>query len=108
MVKGILDTGEDSPKIKANEVTPLSKIKETSFSRVHIKLTTPGLTGELLERLKSILLGESGQCRVFLHIVIPSRSETVISLPGQFNVAPSDNMAREVEEVFGYNIVRFE
>ena len=108
LVKGILDTGEDSPKIKANEVTPLSKIKETSFSRVHIKLTTPGLTGELLERLKSILLGESGQCRVFLHIVIPSRSETVISLPGQFNVAPSDNMAREVEEVFGYNIVRFE
>jgi DNA polymerase-3 subunit alpha len=108
LVRGILDTGEDTPKIKANEVIPFSKIKERSFSRVHIKLTTPGLTGELLERLKSILLGERGRCRVFLHIIIPNRSETVISLPDQFNVAPSDTMAREVEEVFGYHIVRFE
>jgi len=32
----------------------------------------------------------------------------VISLPNQFNVAPSNDMTREVEEVFGYNIVRFE
>ncbi|UCD71412.1 MAG: DNA polymerase III subunit alpha [Syntrophobacterales bacterium] len=108
LVKGILDMGEDSPKIKANEVLPLSKIKERSISRVHIRLTTPGLTRELLERLKSILLGRRGRCRVFLHIVIPNRSETVISLPDKINVAPSDDMAREVEEVFGYNIVRFE
>ena len=108
LVKGILDTGEDIPKIKASEVTPFSKIKERSFSRVHIKLTTPGLTKELLERLKSILLEERGRCQVFLHIIIPNRSETVISLPDQFNVAPSDTMAREVEEVFGYHIVRFE
>jgi len=108
LVKGILDKGEDNPKIKANEVIPLSTIKERSISGVHIRLTTPGLTRELLERLKSILLGKKGLCRVFLHIVIPNRSETVISLPDQFNVAPSDDMAREVEEVFGYNIVRFE
>jgi DNA polymerase-3 subunit alpha len=107
-VKGILDTGEDMPKIKAGEVMPLSKIKEKSISRVHIKLTTPGLTRELLERLKSILLEERGQCRVFLHIIIPNRSETVISLPDHFSVTPSDTMAREVEEVFGYQIVRFE
>jgi DNA polymerase-3 subunit alpha len=108
LVKGILDTGEDNPKIKANDVAPLSKIKERSISGVHIRLTTPGLTRDLLERLKAILLGRNGLCPVFLHMVIPSRSETVISLPEQFNVAPSDDMAREVEEVFGYNIVRFE
>ncbi len=108
LVKGVLDMGEESFKIKANEVIPLSKIKEKSFSRIHIRLTTPGLTKELLEKLKSILLRKKGQCRVFLHIVIPNRSETVISLPEQINVAPSDEMTREVEEVFGYNIVQFE
>jgi DNA polymerase-3 subunit alpha len=53
-------------------------------------------------------LEERGQCRVFLHIIIPNRSETVISLPDHFSVTPSDTMAREVEEVFGYQIVRFE
>jgi len=108
LVKGILDIGEDSFKIKANEVIPFSKIKEKSISRVHIRLTTPGLTKELLERLKAILIGKRGRCRVFLHIVIPNHSETVISLPEQINVSPSDEMAREIEEVFGYNIVRFE
>jgi DNA polymerase-3 subunit alpha len=107
-VKGILDVGEENSKIKASDVKPLSKIKESSISGVHIRLTTPGLTRELLERLKSILSGKRGLCPVFLHIVIPNRSETVISLPDQFNVAPSDDMAREVEEAFGYNIVRFE
>jgi len=108
LVKGILDVGEESLKIKASEVIPLSTIKERSISGVHIRLTTPGLTRELLESLKSILLGKRGLCPVFLHIVIPNRSETVISLPNQFNVAPSNDMTREVEEVFGYNIVRFE
>jgi DNA polymerase-3 subunit alpha len=107
-VRGILDVGEENPKIKASDVMPLSKIKEKSISGVHIRLTTPGLTRELLERLKSILSGRKGVCPVFLHIVIPNRSETVISLSDQFNVAPSDDMAREVEGVFGYNIVRFE
>ncbi len=108
LVKGILDTGEDTAKIKANEVVSLTRIKEKSISRVHIDLTTPGLTKELLERLKSILLAERGQCPVFLHMIIPNRSETVISLPDEFNVTPSDTMAKEVEEVFGYHIVRFE
>jgi DNA polymerase-3 subunit alpha len=107
-VKGILDVGEENPKIKASDVMPLSKIKESSISGVHIRLTTPGLTRELLERLKSILSGRRGLCPVFLHIVIPNSSETVISLPDQFNVAPSDDMTREVEEAFGYNTVRFE
>jgi DNA polymerase-3 subunit alpha len=107
LVKGILDVGEDSPKIKANDVIPLSKIKEKSISGVHIRLSTPGLTRELLEKLKSILQKRKGACPVFLHMVIPNRSETVISLSDRFNVAPSDDMAREVEEVFGYNIVRF-
>ncbi|MFQ6079314.1 MAG: hypothetical protein ACE5NJ_09300, partial [Thermodesulfobacteriota bacterium] len=93
---------------KAHEVTPLSRIREKSISRVHIDLTTPGLTRELLERLKSLLLTERGQCPVFLHMIIPNRSETVISLPDEFNVAPSDTMAKEVEEIFGYHIVRFE
>jgi DNA polymerase-3 subunit alpha len=108
LVKGILDTGEDASKIKANDVIPFSKIKEKSISRVHINLTTPGLTSELLERLKAVLLAKRGGCPVFLHMIIPNRSETVISLPDEFNVAPSDTMAKEVEEVFGYNIVRFE
>jgi len=108
LVKGILDIGEDNPKIKANDVIPLSKIKEKSVSGVHIRLSTPGLTGDLLERLKSILLRKKGLCPVFLHLVIPNRSETVISLPDNFNVTPSDDMATAVEEVFGYNVVRFE
>jgi len=108
MVRGILDRGEETPKIKAAKLMPLSRIKEESFSRVHINLTTPGLTSDLLERLKSILLGERGRCRVFLHMIIPNRSETVISLSEQFNVAPSDNIAKRVEEIFGHHIVQFE
>jgi DNA polymerase-3 subunit alpha len=108
LLRGTLDKGEDTPKIKATGVMPLSKIREGSFSRVHINLTTPGLTGDLLERLKSLLLRERGRCRVFLHMVIPNCSETVISLPEQFNVAPSDSITRQVEEIFGTHIVRFE
>jgi len=41
-------------------------------------------------------------------MIIPNRSETVISLPEQFNVAPSDSIAKRVEEIFGHHIVRFE
>ena len=43
-----------------------------------------------------------------IHLVVPNRSETVISLPEDLRLQASDQMMDDVEKLFGYNVVTFE
>ena len=49
-----------------------------------------------------------GTCTPFIHVVIPNRSETVISLSEGHGISPSDEMLRDVEKLFGYKVVTFQ
>ncbi len=43
-----------------------------------------------------------------LHIVIPNRSETIITLPDQLKMAATDAAMADAEALFGYNVMNFE
>jgi len=108
LVTGELDVGEESCKILANEVQLLSDAKEQQTERIHIRLTTPGLNEVQLRALKQIVQRYRGTCEVYLHVVIPNRSETRIKLPGRLKMSASDEAMAEVEKLFGYNVMTFE
>ncbi|NOY13250.1 MAG: hypothetical protein GXP51_06085, partial [Deltaproteobacteria bacterium] len=76
--------------------------------QVHIRLTTPGLDEMQLRQLKGVIQRYRGNCRVKLHIVIPNRSETIIRLPEQLQMAASDEAMVAAEQLFGYNVMTFE
>jgi DNA polymerase-3 subunit alpha len=108
LVKGNLDVGEDSCKIIVSEVHLLKDFQKRMTKKVHIRLTTPGLDETQLHALKGILGRYHGQCEALIHLIVPNRSETVISLPEKLKLQASDQLIDDVEKLFGYNVVTFE
>nr|NIQ11541.1 hypothetical protein [Gammaproteobacteria bacterium] len=72
------------------------------------RLTSPGLEDRQLRALKEIMARYHGECEALIHLVVPNRSETVISLPETLRLQASDQMIDDVEKLFGYNVVTFE
>jgi DNA polymerase-3 subunit alpha len=60
---------------------------------------------ESLENLKRTLLRYPGNCKGYLHVVIPEKSETIIELPDQMRLAASVGLTREINRLLGYNAV---
>ncbi len=108
LVKGSVDVGEDACKILVNEVLALKDVQERLTRLVHFRLTTPGLEERQLRALKEIMARYRGECEALIHLVVPNRSETVISLPEDLRLQASDEMMDDVEKLFGYNVVTFE
>jgi len=106
VVRGVLDMEDENPKIKASEVLPLSQSKETSVSKVHFILRSPGITRAQLVDLKRILLENHGDSAAVLHLIVPDQGETIIRLPNK--VDPSSALLASLETVFGYPIAYFE
>ncbi len=105
LLKGKLDKVEENIKILASEIIPLSQGKEILTKSIHFTLSVPELTNDKLNGLKEILQIYKGNCRGYLHLIIPNQSETIISLPDDFKVNPSDLLRERVQELFGANII---
>ena len=103
-----MDVGEDACKILVNEVLSLKDVQERLTRMVHFRLTTPGLEERQLRSLREIMTRYHGDCEALIHLVVPNRSETVISLPEDLRLQASDQMMDDVEKLFGYNVVTFE
>ena len=54
---------------------------------------------------KNILKNHPGNCAAFLHLLLPGRSETIISLPDEFRLNPSEGLFQEMEYLFGRRVV---
>jgi DNA polymerase-3 subunit alpha len=108
LVSGTLDVGEETVKLMATEILPLREVKERMTTRVHFRLTTPGLDAGQLTALRDIMARHRGSCQAVVHLVIPNRSETVLLLPEGLKVAASDEIMDATEKLFGYNVVTFE
>ena len=108
LVSGELDVGEEACKILATDVALLRDVKETLAKLVHIRLTTPGLDEMQMRQLKGVVQRYRGNCTVQLHIIIPNRSETIITLPDQLKMAATDEAMAATEELFGYEVMNFE
>ncbi|MFA5515676.1 MAG: DNA polymerase III subunit alpha [Desulfuromonadales bacterium] len=107
LVTGTLDIGEESCKLLATEIVSLNEIKERLTSKVHFRLTSPGLDEPQLHALKGIMGKHRGNCEALLHLVVPNRSETIVHVENM-KVAASDEILAETQKLFGYNVVTFE
>ncbi len=105
VVKGIIDSNGDKPKIKASEVELLEDYRQRVTSEVQINLSTIGLSRDDLLRLKDILVRHKGECNVRLKLTIPTKAESVISFSEEFKVGSSEEMINDIEKIFGSGTV---
>jgi len=108
VVTGTLEVGEKGLKIRASEVRSLKEVHDQETRRVHLTLDSKSLERDQLMSLKEILGRYQGACNTLLHIVTQEKSRMTIKLPEICRVAPSEDLAMEVNNLFGYNAVTFE
>ena len=117
-VKGRLEVGEERMQIIAGDITPLGQAaldgrangnasaKRSNGNRdgVHLYIRGSDISAGELVQLRDALLDYPGPCTVFLHLLASDRSETVIELPSQVNVAPTLELEQTVERLFGSRV----
>jgi DNA polymerase-3 subunit alpha len=107
-VTGTLDVDEERLQLIVDEVVPLTVAREGAVREVHFRLIVDSTDRETLERLREALSDHQGDCPAYLHLIQPTRSETIISLPRELNVRPSEDMVEVVESLFGAGVVHFQ
>ncbi|MBW1678727.1 MAG: DNA polymerase III subunit alpha [Deltaproteobacteria bacterium] len=103
MVKGkvSMDASNQTAKVKTEKIIPLSEAAKILPSIVHFNLDISIISKAQLEKFRNILKNHPGNCAAFLHLLLPGRSETIISLPDEFRLNPSEGLFQEMEYLFG-------
>ncbi|MCD6353696.1 MAG: DNA polymerase III subunit alpha [Proteobacteria bacterium] len=109
MLKGKVSVDEriQKAKIQAEQIVPLSEASKILTKSIHFNLDVSQVSKIQLEKFKNILKNHPGNCAGFLHMIIPDRSETIISLPAEFRLNPSEGLVQEVEYLLGSKTIIF-
>jgi len=108
VVAGSVDIRDDRCQLIADEIAPLTEAREKSVRQVHIALRAEHVDRDQLVTLRATLAAHSGGCSAFLHLLLEDLTETVIALPPDFKVAPSEQMIADVEGLFGRGVTTFQ
>lgn len=106
-VKGRVSLREEEPKIIAGEVAALDTVRMKYTRSVIIDLLTAGLEAMTLDRLKKVLSRYPGRIPVYLNFTKPDGGRTLVSIARNFSVEPHEGMIRDIEKIFGRDVVNF-
>ena len=106
-IKGRLTMREEDPKIVANEVAALDSVRMKYTKAVVVKLVTAGLEAVTLDKLKRVLSRYPGKVPVYLNFAGPDGKGTLISIGRNFAVEPHEGLVRDIEKIFGADVVTF-
>ncbi len=102
LIQGKVQQEEKSPKILADKIVPMEKAAETWTNQIHVNIDSTVQDREILIKLKAVMKKHPGECRIFFHLLLPKKSETLIALPDDIKLKPSKSLTREVNEILGY------
>ncbi|MGB6063413.1 MAG: DNA polymerase III subunit alpha [Desulfomonilaceae bacterium] len=107
VIAGIREGDRDAPKVLAQEIYRIEEAPRRFSKRMQIRISTLGADPLQIKDLKRILARHKGRLPVSLHVVIPNRTETVISL-NSVSCDPSESLLAEVHDTLGNEAVYFE
>jgi DNA polymerase-3 subunit alpha len=103
-LKGDVVQEERGTKIVAREVAPLGTSLPRWPSRLDLRLRASTLTMEQLVALREVLQRHQGTVPAFLHFLNPQENG-ILALPDSLALTPSDDLAAEVNHLFGYPVL---
>ncbi len=99
--------GDEEPrtaKLRLKSVAPLADARLEKTKEMHLTVPVSEVDRQRLECLRTLLQESSGQVQVYLHLVIPEHSETILALPEDLRVSPTDDLLLRTERLFGDNV----
>ena len=103
VIKGRLDTREDTPKIIAMEISQPDLVLDGA-PPIRIKVRPGVLTDAMTERLKEILSEHPGESQVFVHLESFDKT-TVVRLGDEFCVSDRNGLYGELRVLLGPDCV---
>ena len=100
-VVGKADIGEEQAKIIVNEITTMDQAHRLFSGTVHVIVDASSVDEKKLGDLKEVIGKYKGNCSAVLHLKIPGKSETVLSLPPSYSISPSNQLFEDLKEVLG-------
>jgi DNA polymerase-3 subunit alpha len=105
IVDGRVTRDEQSTKILADNVVPIDKAEETWTASVHLNVDISNLDKGELQKLLEILKQHRGSSNIFLHLLVPQKTDTVIALPDTIKVRAGLELTEAVNGFLGYPAV---
>jgi DNA polymerase-3 subunit alpha len=105
LIQGQVQKDEQSVKILAEKVVAMDKAEETWTASIHFNLEISRTDREALAKLHDILQRHPGGCRAYLHLRSLENTDTIVALPDSLKLKAGGALAREVNELLGYNAV---
>ncbi|MBF0252369.1 MAG: DNA polymerase III subunit alpha [Candidatus Omnitrophica bacterium] len=106
-IDGKLNLKEESPKIFAEDIILLEKVKEFYTKSVVLKLTTTGLSESLMKDIKTKISQHKGNVPIFVDLIAPEGRRVRLSMEGDMAVTPDDSLIDALEDLIGTGNVKF-
>ncbi|TAL17879.1 DNA polymerase III subunit alpha [bacterium] len=109
IIRGKLEKSEDSVKVIADKIVPLSDATAEMTREVRIRMNA-GMHSEAdIEALHRVIVsGEfKGDCPVFVDVEFPGKALVALRLPKNLSVAPSMHFKKSLKNLFGADVVSF-
>jgi DNA polymerase-3 subunit alpha len=100
LVSGTLES-LDPPKVLVRDAFELQDAESNLAAQVRIRVAASEATRDRMLALRRLLEAHAGDCGVLLHLLIPGESETIVTLPAERAVEPSDELVLAVNGLFG-------
>lgn len=108
LISGTADVAEEQIKILAESIAPLDDAVQALIKAVRLKVPQELANPERLANLQTLLVRFRGESPIYLHLLLPSQSETILELPN-YRVKAGNDFSLAVDEIFGIDdIVHFD
>ena len=106
-VIGEADSDGESVKIIVREIMDIDDASERLTKSIHFFLHQPEVDKHHLSQLKNIISRYPGTCPAYVHLIVPDKTETVLSLPNELKLSPTPQLVQAVNKLFGHNVTKF-
>jgi len=107
LISGKLDVTDERRVVIANAIESAIELRDKSAKEALVVVDSERCSGQKLNQLKKLLAEHRGRCPVKLIVRASAHSETIISLPAELQVEPSESLCNRVEELFGSPVMSF-
>ena len=107
LVTGRLDVSDERRTVVANVIESAIALRDQNAKEAIVSVESSVATPDRLESLKRLFSEHRGECPVRLVLRQPKHSETIVALPPEVRVAPSEDLCNRVEELFGSPVLSF-
>ncbi len=107
VVSGKLDVSDERRQIIAKGVQSAIRLRDSSAREALVKIRSDVCSGDKISQLKDLFRAHQGACPVKVVLTRSGHSETVVALPGQIQVEPSEGLCNKVEQLFGEPVMTF-